>query len=121
MGTGPEKPYLEIVPWIVVLFEQRYAIGPDGTTTRKNFFVRESAGIAAGLLVAALHNMGLATLTHTPSPMSLLPRILERPENERPFALFPIGYPAAGCRVPALERKPLRDVLIRFPDGSAGR
>lgn len=117
LGTGSDKPYLDAVPWIVVLFEQRYAISPAGDTV-KNYYVKESVGIAAGLFVAALQNMGLATLTHTPSPMAFLTRILERPENERPFALFPIGYPAADCRVPAIERKPLDKVMARFPRDS---
>ncbi len=113
LGTTSDKPYLDTVPWIVVLFEQRYSITPDGDT-QKNYYVKESVGIAAGMFVAALHNMGLATLTHTPSPMAFLSRVLERPENERPFALFPIGYPAAECRVPAISRKALDEVLVRF-------
>ena len=121
LGTTSSKPYLETVPWIVVLFEQRYTITASGDTL-KNFYVKESVGIAAGLFVAALHNMGLATLTHTPSPMGFLTRLLERPENERPFALFPIGYPAPGCEVPALVRKELGQVMVRFSadDGSEG-
>ncbi|MDJ0664143.1 MAG: nitroreductase family protein [Acidimicrobiia bacterium] len=113
LGTTSSKPYLEVVPWIVVLFEQRYTITPSGDTL-KNFYVKESVGIAAGLFVAALHNMGLATLTHTPSPMGFLTRLLERPENERPFALFPIGFPAPGCEVPALTRKELGQVMVQF-------
>jgi len=115
LGTTSSKPYLDTVPWVVVLFEQRYALTEDGDT-EKNYYVKESVGIAAGVFVAALHNMGLATLTHTPSPMAFLSRVLERPENERPFALFPIGYPAPGCRVPAIERKDMADVLVHFPD-----
>ncbi len=113
LGTTSNKPYLNTVPWIVVLFEQRYTITENGDTL-KNFYVKESVGIAAGLFVAALHNMGLATLTHTPSPMAFLSRLLERPENERPFALFPIGYPAPGCEVPALTRKDLEQVMVQF-------
>jgi len=115
LGTTSEKPYLEMVPWVIVLFEQRYTITRSGDTL-KNFYVKESVGIAAGLLVAALHNMGLATLTHTPSPMAFLTRLLNRPENERPFALFPVGYPASGCEVPALVRKELAQVMVRFPE-----
>lgn len=111
LGTNWQKPYLETAPWIVVLFEQRYTITPDGETL-KNYYVKESVGIAAGLFIAALHNMGLATLTHTPSPMAFLTRILERPENERPAVLFPIGFPADGCRVPDLRRKPLEQVMV---------
>ena len=113
LGTDSSKPYLETAPWLVVLFEQRYMITADGET-KKNYYVKESVGIAAGLFVAALHNMGLATLTHTPSPMAFLSRLLDRPENERPFALFPVGYPAPGCRVPAISRKTPPEVLIRL-------
>ena len=115
LGTTSVKEYLEIAPWLVVLFEQRYGVNPDGGT-EKNFYVKESVGIAAGLFVAAIHNMGLATLTHTPSPMAFLSRILDRPENERPFALFPVGYPERGCRVPALRRKDDSEILVRFGD-----
>ncbi len=111
LGTDWRKPFLEAVPWIVVLFEQRYGINPDGSQ-RHNFYVKESVGIAAGIFVAALHHMGLATLTHTPSPMAFLTRVLGRPENERPFCLFPIGYPAEDCTVPDLTRKPLSEVLV---------
>lgn len=111
LGTDWQKPYLETAPWLVVLFEQRYTVKPDGETL-KNYYVKESIGIAAGLFVAALHNMGLATLTHTPSPMAFLTRILERPENERPSVLFPIGFPAEGCRVPDLQRKALDEVMV---------
>lgn len=111
LGTDWEKPYLETVPWLVVLFEQRYTLKDDGDTL-KNYYVKESVGIAAGLFIAALHNMGLATLTHTPSPMAFLTRILDRPENERPFVLFPIGYPAQDCRVPDLQRKTLDEVMV---------
>lgn len=111
LGTNASKPYLETAPWLVVLFEQRYTITPDGETL-KNYYVKESVGIAAGMFLSAIHNMGLAALTHTPSPMAFLMRILDRPENERPFALFPVGYPADGCRVPDLARKPLDEVLV---------
>jgi nitroreductase len=105
------KPYLETVPWLVVLFEQRYTLTGDGDPL-KNYYVKESVGMAAGLFVAALHNMGLATLTHTPSPMAFLTRILGRPGNERPFGLFPVGYPAPDCRVPDLRRKSLDEVMV---------
>lgn len=111
LGTTSSKPYLETVPWLVVLFEQRYTITEDGETL-KNYYVKESVGIAAGVFIAAVHNIGLALLTHTPSPMAFLTRILERPENERPFALFPVGYPAPGCTVPELTRKPLEQIMV---------
>lgn len=111
LGTDSDKSYLETVPWIVVLFEQRYTVTADGGTL-KNYYVKESVGIAAGMFIAALHNMGLATLTHTPSPMAFLSRVLERPQNERPFVLFPVGYPAEGCEVPDLRRKDLEEVMV---------
>lgn len=115
LGTSWQKPYLEAVPWIVVLFEQRYGINADGTR-RKHYYVKESVGIAAGIFVAALHNMGLGTLTHTPSPMAFLTKLLDRPSNERPFILFPIGYPEPGSVVPKLERKPLDGILVEYHD-----
>ena len=114
LGTSWEKPYLEIVPWIVVVFEEVYAVEPDGRR-RKNYYPKESVGLACGLFVAALHRMGLATLTHTPSPMAFLSRILNRPPNERPFILFPVGYPAPDAEVPDLKRKGLEEVGVWFP------
>jgi nitroreductase len=111
LGTDWRKPYLETVPWIVVVFEETIGRHEDGRP-RKNYYVKESVGIACGLFVAAIHNMGLATLTHTPSPMGFLSRILDRPDNERPFVLFPVGYPAAECRVPNLVRKKLDEVAV---------
>jgi iodotyrosine deiodinase len=109
IGTNWQKPYLEIVPWIVVVFAEQYGRNDDGSR-RKNYYVSESVGIACGLFIAALHHMGLATLTHTPSPMAFLSKILCRPENEKPYILFPIGYPAADATVPALRRKSLSEV-----------
>ena len=111
LGTDHHKEFLEIAPWVVVLFEQRYEQRIDGER-RKNYYVKESCGIAAGLFVAALHNMGLATLTHTPSPMVFLTKLLQRPENERPFVMFPIGFPLPGTLVPDLGRKALDDVMV---------
>ncbi|MEM7325885.1 MAG: nitroreductase family protein [Actinomycetota bacterium] len=108
LGTDHHKEFLEIAPWIVVLFEERYEQTDNGQ--RKNYYVKESTGIAAGLFIAALHNMGLATLTHTPTPMAFLRRILGRPENERPFIMFPIGYPLPDVKVPDIRRKPLAAV-----------
>jgi nitroreductase len=104
LGTTWEKPYLEIVPWLVVVFAESYRVNPDGGR-RKNYYVQESVGIACGLFVAAIQNLGLATLTHTPSPMGFLGGLLGRPANERPYILFPVGYPAPEARVPVLERK----------------
>lgn len=112
IGTDWHKEFLEIAPWIVVLFEQRYELRPDGEK-RKNYYVKESCGIAAGLFIASLQTMGLATLTHTPSPMAFLTKVLGRPENERPFVLFPVGLPLDGVRVPDLGRKSLDDVMVR--------
>jgi iodotyrosine deiodinase len=113
LGTGWQKPYLETVPWIVVVFEERHGVAADGGV-RKNYYVRESVGIACGLFIAALHRMGLATLTHTPSPMGFLSRILHRPKNEAPYILFPVGYPAPDCLVPDISRKPLGEVSAWF-------
>jgi nitroreductase len=109
LGTDWHKPYLEIAPWIVVVFEELYGVDSDGSR-RKNYYVKESVGMACGLFIAALHNMGLASLTHTPSPMGFLSRILNRPANEKPYVLIPIGYPAVDCRVPDLKRKSLAEI-----------
>ncbi|MEZ4651705.1 MAG: nitroreductase family protein [Candidatus Eisenbacteria bacterium] len=114
LGTDWQKPFLETVPWIVVLFEQTHGFHDDGTK-KKHYYVKESVGIAAGLFIAAIHQMGLATLTHTPSPMRFLSRILGRPDHERPMVLFPIGFPADGATVPDLRRKPLEDVSVWDP------
>jgi nitroreductase len=115
LGTDWHKDFLDVAPWLVVLFEQVHGWHPDGTV-RKHYYVRESVGIACGLFVAAIHRMGLATLTHTPSPMGFLSRVLERPKNERPFVLLPVGYPAEGCVVPDLTRKPLDEVAVFVED-----
>lgn len=115
LGTDWHKEFLEFAPWIVVLFEERYGVRDDGSK-RHHYYVKESCGIAAGMFVTALHQMGLATLTHTPSPMRFLTTLLGRPENERPFVLFPVGYPEPGCLVPDLRRKSLDDVLAVVGD-----
>jgi iodotyrosine deiodinase len=114
LGTDWHKPYLETVPWVVVVFEELYGVEPDGTR-RKNYYVKESVGIACGMFIAALHRMGLATLTHTPSPMGFLSSILGRPSNEKPYILFPIGYPAADATVPDLRRKSLNELAVFDP------
>jgi nitroreductase len=116
LGTTWHKPYLETAPWLVVVFEQRYGID-EGGAVEHNYYVKESVGIACGILIATLHRLGLATLTHTPSPMAFLARILGRPRNERPFILFPVGYPAPDCRVPALRRKELAEVMVEVRAG----
>ena len=115
LGTGWEKPFLETVPWIVVVFEELYGLRPDGGK-RKNYYPKESVGIACGLFIAALHQMGLATLTHTPSPMAFLSRLLDRPTNEKPFILFPIGYPAPDAEVPDIKRKGLEEVAVWYEE-----
>lgn len=114
LGTDEHKPYLEIAPWIVVAFEQIHGYNPDGSV-RKHYFANQSIGCACGMLITALHQMGLATLTHTPSPMKFLTELLGRPDNEKPFILFPVGYPAPGCSVPDLTRKPLSEVTSEAP------
>ncbi|MEY4967654.1 MAG: hypothetical protein RIQ73_353 [Actinomycetota bacterium] len=111
IGTNSDKSYLDVVPWIVVAFAQKSTPNPDGSLV-KNYYVSESVGIACGLFIASLHTMGLATLTHTPNPMGFLNEIFERPVTERPFILFPIGYPAKDCEVPDLVRKPLDQILF---------
>jgi nitroreductase len=111
IGTSWQKPYLELVPWIIVVFEETYGISPD-ESHRKNYYVKESVGMACGLLIVALQNMGLASLTHTPSPMAFLSEILSRPANEKPYVLIPVGYAADDCTVPDLKRKPLGDVSV---------
>ncbi|GJM37790.1 MAG: oxidoreductase [Acidimicrobiales bacterium] len=111
LGTDHHKEFLEIAPWLVVLFEQRFGEHEDGSK-KTHYYVKESVGIAAGLFVTAIHQMGLATLPHTPSPMAFLRRVLDRPGTERPFVLFPVGHPLPGVRVPDLERKPLDQVAV---------
>lgn len=113
LGTTWEKPFLELAPALIVVFRQDWA-PTEGGGRRKHYYVQESVGIAVGLLIAALHHAGLGTLTHTPSPMAFLARLLGRPEHERPFVLLPVGYPAPGCQVPDLERKPLAEILVEF-------
>ncbi|MBK7829692.1 nitroreductase family protein [Nannocystis sp.] len=121
LGTDWHKPFLETAPALIVVFRQDYGVGPDGAR-RKHYYVQESCGIALGLLIAALHHAGLATLTHTPSPMGFLAELLGRPANERAFVLLPVGYPAADCEVPELARKPLAEILVEEPgDPRSGR
>ena len=107
------KPHLTDAPYLIVVFEQAYGFDEDGSK-RKHYFVRESVGIAVGFLLASLHAAGLATLTHSPSPMGFLTRILGRPANERPFILIPVGYPAEDAEVPTLSKKPLHEIAERI-------
>jgi iodotyrosine deiodinase len=109
IGTDARKPHVTDAPHLIVVFEQAWSRDADGEK-RKNYYVRESVGIAVGFLLLALHSSGLATLTHAPSPMGFLKEILERPENERPFLLIPVGYPAEDAEVPVLEKKPLGEI-----------
>ena len=104
--TNWEKPFLEIAPWLIIVFSKSYDIGDDGKKLN-NYYVKESVGLACGMLLTAIHNAGLCALTHTPSPMNFLSTILKRPRNERPFLLIPVGYAAEDCMVPDLQRKPL--------------
>jgi iodotyrosine deiodinase len=109
LGTDEHKPFLETAPYLIAIFVQRYGLQADGTKF-KHYYAQESVGIATGLLITALHHAGLATLTHTPSPMDFLNEILDRPSNERPFLLLVVGYPAEDARVPEITKKSLQDI-----------
>ncbi|RST88433.1 nitroreductase family protein [Aquibium carbonis] len=111
LGTDADKPFLETAPWLIAIFGQRYGLGTDGSRV-KHYYVPESVGIACGFLIAALHGAGLATLTHTPSPMGFLNAICGRPDNEKALILLVAGYPAAGAKVPDIRRKSLDDVSV---------
>ncbi|HEU4557523.1 MAG TPA: nitroreductase family protein [Longimicrobium sp.] len=113
MGTDFVKTHITDAPYVVVLFRQIWGMRPDGSR-RTHYYTMESCGIAAGLFIAAVHHMGLATLTHTPSPMGFLSELLQRPENEKAFLLMPVGYPAPDAAVPELARKPLDQVSAWF-------
>ncbi|MBS04385.1 MAG: nitroreductase family protein [Gammaproteobacteria bacterium] len=109
LGTDANKPFLETAPWLIAVFQQRFGVLPDGRRV-KHYYATESVGIATGLLISAIHHAGLASLTHTPSPMKFLNRILGRPRNERPFLLLVVGYPAPNATVPDIGRKDLTDI-----------
>lgn len=116
LGTDWRKPHIEDAPYVIVVFRQAFGIraGADGQDERvRHYYSEESVGIAVGFLLAALHIAGLATLTHTPSPMKFLAEILGRPANERPFVLIPVGYPADDAEVPVISKKPLDEILVR--------
>lgn len=112
LGTDPEKPFLEIAPWLIAVFAQKRG-GPEPGDDRKNYYVNESVGIACGFLIAALHHAGLATLTHTPNPMTFLTKTLDRPPSEKPYLLIVVGRPQQDATIPlhALKRKALKDVM----------
>ena len=110
IGTEWRKPFLETAPWLIAIFVRKWGREPDGSKV-KHYYPTESVGIATGLLITALHTAGLATLTHTPSPMGFLNEVLGRPADaERPFLLLVTGHPASAARVPAIERKPLNAI-----------
>lgn len=111
LGTDEHKPHLTDAPWVVVLFRQAYRLDADGSR-RPHYYSEESCGIAAGLFIAAVHQMGLVTLTHTPNPMAFLRELLDRPVNERAMLVMPVGYPAVGARVPDLSRKSLDEIAV---------
>ncbi|HED66176.1 MAG TPA: nitroreductase family protein [Planctomycetes bacterium] len=112
LGTNWEKPFLERAPVLCVLF--RHSFDVEEGRKRTNYYTQESVGIALGFFLAALHRAGLATLTHTPSPMGFLAELLGRPKGEKPYVLLPIGFPEEGCEVPSIEKKSLDEILVRF-------
>jgi nitroreductase len=112
LGTTWEKPFLETVPALVILFRHVYDVAEGEKIT--NYYTQESVGIALGFFIAALHRAGLCTLTHTPSPMGFLGELLGRPKNEKAYVLLPIGFPARDCTVPDISKKPIDEILVRF-------
>jgi len=110
IGTDWNKPFLEIAPWLIIVFKKAYDL--ENGEKKKNYYVNESVGIACGMLITAIHNAGLITLTHTPSPMNFLQKILNRPENERAYLLLPVGYSAENAQVPDFERKTAEEVIV---------
>ena len=113
LGTDPNKPFLETAPYLIAIFYKSYDILPDGKQV-KQYYAMESTGIATGMLLTAIHNAGLVSLTHTPSPMNFLNEILGRPKNERPFLLLVVGYPAKNAKVPDIKRKKLDEISSFF-------
>jgi len=109
-GTDDQKPFLETAPYLIAVFRESYGLDKETGERTQNYYVHESAGLAAGFLIASLHNAGLATLTHTPSPMGFLNKICGRPKNERPIMLVVAGYPAEGIQVPDIDKKSLEDI-----------
>jgi iodotyrosine deiodinase len=113
LGTDNNKPYLETAPYLIAIFMQRYGKLPDGQEV-KHYYGIESVGIATGMLITAIHDVGLASLTHTPSPMGFLNQILKRPKNERPFLLLVVGHPAKDAKVPDIKRKDINEIMTEF-------
>lgn len=111
LGTDEHKPYLETAPYLIAVFVERYGLLPDGRKL-KHYYAVESVGIATGILITALHHAGLAMLTHTPSPMRFLSRILERPRNESPFLILVVGYPAPEAVVPKIDKRSLEEIAV---------
>jgi iodotyrosine deiodinase len=111
LGTDWEKPFLETAPWLIAIFGQRWGVTPEATKV-KHYYVPESVGIAAGFLIASLHQAGLATLTHTPSPMGFLNQICVRPDSEKAYILVVAGYPTVGCQVPVIAKKTLAEIAV---------
>ena len=111
LGTDWKKPFLNIAPYLIIVFKQIYGLDENGKK-RKHYYVNESVGIATGMLISAIHNAGLVTLTHTPSPMGFLGKLLNRPENEKAIVLLPVGYPSNDATVPDLKRKKLKEIMI---------
>jgi len=114
LGTDMNKPFLEIAPWLIIVFKKAYDYDEKGQK-HNNYYVNESVGIACGMLISAIHNAGLVTLTHTPSPMNFLAKILKRPSNERAFLLLPVGYPKFPTYVPDIKRKELEEITEFYP------
>lgn len=112
LGTDTNKPFIEVAPWVIVVFKRVYE--HEGGQKHNNYYVNESVGIACGMLISAIHNAGLVTLTHTPSPMNFLSKLLERPANERAFLLLPVGYAKQPVYVPDIKRKPLSEVAVFY-------
>ncbi|HKJ32376.1 MAG TPA: nitroreductase family protein [Balneolales bacterium] len=113
LGTDEHKPFLEEAPYLITIFSENYGIREDGST-EKHYYVKESVGIATGMLITAIHQAGLVSLTHTPSPMNFLNEILHRPKNEKPFLLLVVGYPAVDAHVPDITKKPLDKIITFF-------
>lgn len=113
LGTDWQKEFLEIAPYLIIVFKRSYEFDTDGAK-HQNYYVTESVGLACGFLLSAIHNAGLGALTHTPSPMNFLTKLLKRPENEKPFLLIPVGHVGEDCFVPDIERKELEDISVWF-------